>query len=220
MELVATLVIIHAKTTFSNNSRRRALPLTLLLRIPPTAVILQQYLALGRTLTFPRTISQQYRLRFVQEYLRYISRALYYPFFFTFSRDLQYCNPNSGNYAISCRTATAKKIDSQKQSMMFITLVVSRFLRQSEQQKQCDYQLISCGLQSTVDRQLKRKKKHRLFYKNILTASAASSTNLGSILIFASCVLYRSPVLSKFHQSKPNIRLCLLIPTKRRGLTL
>ena len=141
------------------------LPLILLLRIPPTAVLLQQYLARGRTLTFPRTISQQFRLRFVQENLRYILRALYYPFLFIFSCDLQYFNPNSGNYAIVCRTATAKKLDSQKQGMMFITLVVSRFLRQSEQQKQRDHQPISCGLQSTVNRKLQRKIKHRKIYK-------------------------------------------------------
>ena len=36
-------------------------------------------------------------------------------------------------------------------------------------------------------------------YKVILTTSAVSSTNLGPILIFASCVLYLSPVFSKFH---------------------
>ena len=38
-----------------------------------------------------------------------------------------------------------------------------------------------------------------MFYKIILT-SAVSSTNLGSELIFASCVLHRSFVYSKFHE--------------------
>ena len=47
-------------------------------------------------------------------------------------------------------------------------------------------------------------------YRTILTTSAVSSTDLGSILIFASCVLNRSPVFSKFHKLKPNIRLYLL----------
>ena len=41
-----------------------------------------------------------------------------------------------------------------------------------------------------------------IFYKIILTTSAASSTNLGSTLMFASCVLHRSPVFSKFHEKK------------------
>ena len=45
------------------------------------------------------------------------------------------------------------------------------------------------------------------FYKIILTTSAASSTYVGSILIFATCVLHRSPVTSKFHGSQPNVRL-------------
>ena len=45
-----------------------------------------------------------------------------------------------------------------------------------------------------------------VFYKIILTTSALSSTNLGSILIFASGVLHRSSVLSKFHESGPKIR--------------
>ena len=44
-------------------------------------------------------------------------------------------------------------------------------------------------------------------FKNIiiLTTSAVSSTNLGSILIFTSCVLHRSPVFNKFHESGRNI---------------
>ena len=33
---------------------------------------------------------------------------------------------------------------------------------------------------------------------SISTTSAVSSTNFGSIVIFASCVLHRSPVFSKF----------------------
>ena len=50
-----------------------------------------------------------------------------------------------------------------------------------------------------------------MFYEIILlvTTSALSSTNLWPILIFASwCVLlYRSPVFSKFHKLKLDIRL-------------
>ena len=39
----------------------------------------------------------------------------------------------------------------------------------------------------------------KIFSRIIVTTSAVSSTTLGSILIFASCVLlYRSPVFSKF----------------------
>ena len=38
-----------------------------------------------------------------------------------------------------------------------------------------------------------------VFDQNIVTASAVSSTALGSILIFASCGLYRSPVFSELH---------------------
>ena len=34
-----------------------------------------------------------------------------------------------------------------------------------------------------------------------------SSTNLGSMLIFASCVLHRSLVFNIFHESGPNLRL-------------
>ena len=48
--------------------------------------------------------------------------------------------------------------------------------------------------------------KRYIFCEITITTSAVSSTNLGSILIFASCVLYRSPVFSKFHKSKPNLR--------------
>ena len=44
------------------------------------------------------------------------------------------------------------------------------------------------------------------FYKNILTNSAVSSMNLGSMLIFASWVLHRSSVFSKFHKSKLDLR--------------
>ena len=50
-------------------------------------------------------------------------------------------------------------------------------------------------------------------YKIILTTSAVSSTNLGSILIFVRCVLYRSPASSKFHKSKLNrIWHCIMLP--------
>ena len=37
-----------------------------------------------------------------------------------------------------------------------------------------------------------------LFYNFFLTLSAVSLTNFGSMVIFASCVLHRSPVFSKF----------------------
>ena len=36
------------------------------------------------------------------------------------------------------------------------------------------------------------------FLKNIPTASAVSSAKIGSILIFAGCVIHRSSVVSKF----------------------
>ena len=49
-------------------------------------------------------------------------------------------------------------------------------------------------------------RRFMLFYKIIATTSAVSSTNLGSILIFACCMLlYRSPVFSKFHKSKATL---------------
>ena len=43
-----------------------------------------------------------------------------------------------------------------------------------------------------------------LFYKVVLTTSAVTSTILGLILIFAGCVIHRSPVLKFFHESNPN----------------
>ena len=48
-----------------------------------------------------------------------------------------------------------------------------------------------------------------LLYKTILTTSAVSSTNFGSIVIYASCALHRSPAftINNFHGSGPNIRL-------------
>ena len=45
----------------------------------------------------------------------------------------------------------------------------------------------------------------KYFIKSLLTTSTVSLTNLGSILIFASCVLHRSPVFGNFHESEPDI---------------
>ena len=51
-----------------------------------------------------------------------------------------------------------------------------------------------------------------LFYNVVLTTPAVSSTNLELMLMFASCILCRSPVFTKFHKLKPNIRLyCIVV---------